>query len=113
RGEDEQAEAEGFGRADSGGDRGAEPCAIGHRELTLKFDGGMSAMRVGLVEELPPAWNRAEHVGLDGETASLGLALQPANQLLAAGDRRSAAVLLAGAIGVVHPQLLGRIGQEA
>ena len=63
-GDDEQAKAERFGGANASSDDGAELCGVSDGEFALKLNGGVRAVSAGLVEELSPARNGAERIGV-------------------------------------------------
>ena len=114
RSQDQKSEAEGFGGADAGGDGGAELRGVSDGEFALELDGSVGAVRGAvLVEEFSATGDGAKRVGVEGEATGCRLALEPGDQVLTLSDWYTAAVFLARAVGVVHPELLGGIGQQA
>src|SRR5712671_5084961 len=65
----EQAEPEGFGRAETGGDGSAELRGIEHDEFALELDGIVGAVRMGLVKEFTSTRKGAQRIQFHGKSA--------------------------------------------
>ena len=113
RGNDEEAETEGFGGTDACGNGEPELDRIGNGQFALKFNGSVCAPGGGvLVEELPAPGTDAEGIRVDDEAPGLSLAQDPGFQIGPLDEGDTAAVLLTGTIGKIHPELLCGIGQQ-
>jgi len=111
--QDEQSEPERFCRANTIGNRGPEFFIIGDRKDALKLDGSVGTVRSAvLVEELAAARDGVECALVNDESTICSFSLYPGDEIPAGRYRYATAVLLSGAIGVIHADFLGGIGQQ-